>query len=72
MSTLNRAGVTALVVIDLQSGVVAQSVDRDAVVARTAALVERARAAGDPIVFVQHEEPGMEQGDDGWRLAQPL
>jgi nicotinamidase-related amidase len=72
MSTLNRAGVTALVVIDLQSGVVAQCVDRYAVLERTANLVERARAAGTPIVFVQHEEPGMEWGDDGWRLAKPL
>jgi nicotinamidase-related amidase len=72
MSTLNRTGATALVVIDLQSGVVAQCVDSDAVLERTAALVEGARAAGAPIVFVQHEEPGMERGDDGWRLATPL
>ena len=42
----------ALLVIDLQVGVLEGCFDVDGVVARTCALVERARAAGAPVIWV--------------------
>ena len=43
MTTLPGRDNTALLVIDVQNGVVEGAVDRDAVVARIGSLVERAR-----------------------------
>lgn len=65
---------TALVVIDVQNAVVADAWDRDGVVGRIATLVDRARAEGCPVVFVQHEEDedDMRRGSEGWRLVPEL
>ena len=48
------AGDTALLVIDMQVGNVAHAYQKDAIVARLAGLIAEARAAGTPVVFVQH------------------
>ena len=44
---------TALLVIDLQRGVVQGCFDADNVLGRTAQLIERARSTGVPVVWVQ-------------------
>lgn len=62
----------ALVVVDVQNDVVVAAFDRDAVVARIADLVERARAAGVPVVWVQHSDQGMEIGTGEWDLVPEL
>jgi len=62
---------TVLLVVDLQVGVLPGCVDAAGVVARTAALVARSRAAGVPVVWVQdHGYFGV--GTPGWELAPPL
>ena len=63
---------TVLLVIDLQKGVLPGCFDADGVVSRTAALVDRARAAGTPVVWVQHEEDEMPFGSAQWQLADGL
>jgi len=63
---------SALLVIDLQAGVLEGCFDADAVVARTRALVERARAATVPVVWVQHEEEEMPRGSTAWQLVAGL
>jgi len=63
---------TALLVIDLQVGVVEGCFDGQGVLDRTAELIARARTEGTPVVYVQHEEPEMPQGSDEWQLAPPL
>lgn len=63
---------TALLVIDLQKGVLPGCFDVDGVLARTAALVDRARSAGTAVVWVQHEEDGMEEGTVAFELADVL
>lgn len=68
---------TALLVIDLQralcSGEYAMH-DIDAVLDRVNALSARARAAGAPVVLVQHEEGEgpLVHGSEGWQLADRL
>ncbi|WP_158371644.1 cysteine hydrolase family protein [Cellulosimicrobium cellulans] len=62
---------SALLVIDLQVGVVDGCVDADGVLARTAALVHRARAEGVPVVWVQ-DHGAFAVGSDPWQLAPPL
>jgi nicotinamidase-related amidase len=68
---MRLTGQSALVVIDVQNAVIADAWDRDGVVERIAALIERAREEGVPVISVRHEEPGMpgrERGSWGWRF----
>ncbi|UOQ58807.1 cysteine hydrolase [Leucobacter allii] len=62
---------SALLVIDLQRGVLGDCLDADAVVARTARLVARARAERTPVIWVQ-DHGGFPEGSDDWSLAEPL
>lgn len=73
MTTLeNRTG-TALLVVDVQNGVVGEAHDRDGVVGRIGALVERARAAGVPVVWVQHNSADeLVTGEEPWRIVPEL
>jgi nicotinamidase-related amidase len=72
MSSLNDRPATALVVIDVQKGVVAGAHRRDEVVATIAALVERARASRTPVVWVQHSSEDLVQGTGEWELVEEL
>lgn len=62
---------SALLVIDLQHGVVRDCFDADGVLARTAILVDRARASGAPVVWVQ-DHGDFAEGSEDWELAAPL
>ncbi|GAA4602784.1 nicotinamidase-related amidase [Actinoplanes octamycinicus] len=56
MTTLSDRPGTALLVIDVQRGVLEDAFNRDAVIANIAALVERARFEQVPVVWVQHSD----------------
>jgi nicotinamidase-related amidase len=56
MTTLPDRPNTALLVIDVQNGVMADAHDRDGVIANINTLVERARAEDVPVVWVQHSD----------------
>ncbi|MBF4606012.1 cysteine hydrolase family protein [Curtobacterium sp. VKM Ac-1393] len=62
---------TALLVIDLQHGVVRDCFDSADVLLRTAQLVDRARSSGVPVVWVQ-DHGDFAEGSDDWQLAAPL
>ncbi|MCU1602447.1 MAG: isochorismatase [Frankiales bacterium] len=72
MSTLENRSATALLVIDVQVGVVAEALDRDAVVTNIAGLVERARASDVPVVWVQHSDDGLLEGSPQWEYVPEL
>jgi nicotinamidase-related amidase len=72
MTTLPDRPNTALLVVDVQNAVVAGAVRRDAVVANIGALVDKARAAGAPVVWVQHNSEELQPGSDAWRIAPEL
>ena len=72
MTTLPDRPRTALVVIDVQNGVVGAAFDRDAIVARIAALVERARATGTPVVWIQHSDEQLSKDSDEWHYVPEL
>ncbi|HUY42481.1 MAG TPA: isochorismatase family protein [Acidimicrobiales bacterium] len=72
MTTLKDRPNTALLVVDVQSGVVAQAYERDAVVQNISGLVERARSEQVPVVWVQHSDGGLEKGSDEWRIVPEL
>ncbi|MEJ7832975.1 MAG: cysteine hydrolase family protein [Nocardioides sp.] len=72
MTTLSDRPNTALMVIDVQQGVVAEAHQRDAVIANIGTLVDRARDEGVPIVWVQHSDKELERGSDAWHYVPEL
>ena len=72
MTTLPNRPNTALLIIDVQNGVVAQAYRRDAVVANIARLVEKARREAVPVIWVQHTEAHLPKGSDKWRIVPEL
>jgi nicotinamidase-related amidase len=72
MSTLENRPNTALLVIDVQKGVVEGAYERDAVVANVGSLVEKARQKEVPVVWVQHSSKSLEKGSDNWRIVPEL
>jgi nicotinamidase-related amidase len=72
MTTLENRPNTALLVVDVQKGVVEAAHERDAVVANIAGLVEKARRERIPVVWVQHSDDHLVKGSDRWRIAPEL
>jgi nicotinamidase-related amidase len=72
MTTLQNRPNTALLVIDVQNGVVADAHERDAVVANVGSLVERARREQIPVVWVQHSDEDLPQGSEDWQIVPEL
>jgi nicotinamidase-related amidase len=63
---------TALLVIDVQNGVVDDAHNRDGVVANIRELVERARKADVPVIWVQHRDEDLPEGSEAWRYVDEL
>jgi len=73
MTTLANRPQTALLVIDVQNGVVDGTPKRDDVVANIGALVRQARAQRVPVIWVQHNDAdGLPQGSAEWDLVPEL
>jgi nicotinamidase-related amidase len=72
MTTLTDRPHVALLVIDVQNGVVADAHDRDGVIANINTLVDRARAADVPVVWVQHADEDLQQGSESWQYVPEL
>jgi nicotinamidase-related amidase len=72
MTTLENRPNTALLVIDVQNGLVAGAYERDAVVANVGSLVEKARRERIPVVWVQHSNEQLAKGSDDWRIVPDL
>jgi nicotinamidase-related amidase len=72
VTTLSDRPETALLVIDVQNGVVAGAYNRDGVIANIALLVDKARAANVPVVWVQHSADDMVEGSEGWQYVPEL
>jgi len=56
----------------MQHDVLANAWQADAVTARIAGLVDRARLAGVPVVWVRHSSDTMPVGSDGWQIVPGL
>jgi nicotinamidase-related amidase len=72
VSTLENRPNTALLVVDVQNGVVEGAHERDAVVANVGNLVEKARRERIPVVWVQHSDEQLARETDNWRIVPEL
>ena len=72
MGTLANRPATALLVVDVQNGVVAGAHARDAVVANVGRLVEKARRELVAVIWVQHTDEQLVSGGEAWRIVPEL
>jgi len=72
MTTLENRPNTALLVVDVQAGVLEGAHDRDAIIANIKRVVEKARQANTPVIWVQHSDKHLEAGSDAWQIAPEL
>lgn len=72
MTTLQNRPNTALLVIDVQNGVVVGNHDRAAVVQNIGNLVEKARRDRVPVVWVQDSGEQRTRGSDDWQIVPEL
>ncbi|HEX3781175.1 MAG TPA: isochorismatase family protein [Pseudonocardiaceae bacterium] len=72
MTTLANRPNTALLVVDVQNGVVGEAYDRDTVVANVVALIDKARAARVPVVWVQHNSDNLVRDTVNWQYVPEL
>jgi len=72
MTSLENRPRSALLVIDVQNGVVGNAFDRDRVVSNVRTLVDKARAEDVPVVWVQHSSDELPKGSEGWEYVTEL
>jgi len=72
MTTLPDRPNTALLVIDVQNGVVTGAVDRDSVIANISTLVDKARTEEVPVIWVQHSDDDLKRGSEAWQYVPEL
>jgi nicotinamidase-related amidase len=72
MTTLSDRPNTALVVIDVQNGVVANAHNRDGVIANINTLIDKARAEDVPVIWVQHSDEGLPADSEDWQYVPEL
>ncbi len=72
MTALENRPNTALLVVDVQNGVVEGAYGSDSVVANIADLVEKARRERVPVVWVRHSDEQLAKGSDAWRIVPEL
>ncbi len=72
MSTIPGRSESALIVIDVQNGVVANAFKRDEIVGNMRTLVKKARETNVPVVWVQHSDGGLIRDSAQWQIVPEL
>jgi nicotinamidase-related amidase len=72
MSSSKFHGKSALLVIDVQNGVVDDAFEREAVIAHINELVSKARVHSVPVIWVQHSDEELEIGSEKWKIVPEL
>lgn len=72
MTTLSGRPGTALLIVDVQTGVVAGNHDRDAVIANIARLAQKARDEAVPVIWVRHQNKDLVKGEARWQIVAEL
>jgi nicotinamidase-related amidase len=72
MTTLENRPNTALLVVDVQNGVVEGAHELDAIVSNVGSLVEKARRELVPVVWVQHSGEQLARESYDWRIVPEL
>ena len=71
MSTKSGSS-TALLVVDMQVGVIDDAWQRESVIEKVSELVDRARRQGVPVVWIRHSSQYVVYGSDAWQIVPDL
>jgi nicotinamidase-related amidase len=72
VATVREGNKGVLLVVDVQVGVVRDAWDAGRIVRNVARAVERARAQGVPVIWVQHSSDELARGSPQWQWAPEL
>jgi nicotinamidase-related amidase len=72
VATVREGNQRALLVVDMQIGVLDGTWDAERVVANVARAVERARAHAVPVLWVRHEDEDLVPGTPAWQWVPDL
>ena len=72
MTKRGDAAKSALLVIDVQNGVVASGYNRDDVVQNISKMVDHARSCDVPVIWIQHEAEDLVRDSDEWQMVPEL
>lgn len=72
MSKFTDRAKSALLVIDVQVGVVGEAFERDAKIANMSKAIDKARVEGVPVIWVQHSDQGLVLESADWEIAPEL
>jgi nicotinamidase-related amidase len=72
MATVREGNKGVLRVVDVQVGVVREAWDAPRIIKNVARAVERARAQGVPVIWVQHADDELPHGSPDWQWVPEL
>ena len=72
MSTFTDRINSALLVIDVQVGVMAEAFERDSKIANMAKAIDKARAEGVPVIWIQHSDEELVLESAEWEIVPEL
>jgi nicotinamidase-related amidase len=72
MATVREGNQAVLLIVDVQVGVMNESWDAPRVIKNVALAVERARAQGAPVIWVQHASEDLVHGSPPWQWVPDL
>jgi nicotinamidase-related amidase len=72
MTALENRSRTALLVIDVQNGVVGNAYQRDRVIANIQTLLVKARAEDVPVLWMQHSDDELPRDSEAWEYVREL
>jgi len=72
MATVREGSKGVLLVVDVQVGVMTTAWDAARIIGNVARTVERARALGVPVLWVQHADDDLPQGSPPWQWVPEL
>jgi nicotinamidase-related amidase len=72
MATIREGNREVLLVVDVQAGVMSETWDAPRIIHNVLQVVERARARGVPVIWVQHADDELVHGSPAWQLAAEL
>jgi nicotinamidase-related amidase len=72
MTSLRDRPNTALLVVDMQRGVVSEAFEVERVIGNINTLVDRARGAGVAVIWVQHSDDELAEGSESWQYVDEL
>lgn len=72
MATIRSSNKSALLVVDVQQGVLQNAWQPQRTIKNIDSLIARARSAAVPVVWVRHTDSDLAEGSEAWQWAVPL